>query len=73
MANVWTVFCIRDIHPKSEFLHPGSDFFPSRIRTDMLKDGGKIKKGKNIYHQGPRTIPNIFHIRPVYFLIGPYL
>jgi hypothetical protein len=62
MANVWTVFWIRDVHPGSEFLHPGSEFFPSRIRTDLLQDGGKTKKRKNIDHQDPRTIPNICHL-----------
>ncbi len=31
-------------------------------KKDLLQDGGKIKKGKNIDHQGPRTIPNICHL-----------
>ncbi len=29
---------------------------------DLLRDGGKIIKGKNIDHHGPRTISNICHL-----------
>jgi hypothetical protein len=29
---------------------------------DLLRDGDKIKKGKNIDHHGPRTISNICHL-----------
>ena len=29
---------------------------------DLLQDGGKILKGKNIDHHSPRIIPNICHL-----------
>ncbi len=40
MANVWTVFRIRDIHPGSEYLHPGSrsKFCPSQIKNFSIPD-----------------------------------
>jgi hypothetical protein len=31
------VLRIRDVYPGSDFLHPGSDFFPSRIRIKDFK------------------------------------
>ncbi len=30
---------------------------------DLLQDGGKIKKGKNIHHHSPGTILNICHLQ----------